>query len=127
MSGEPDFDRQAAWLRRFDADTQGQLGALALRLQEALPDRVTVQRSRGLFAASARVTGVSVELGQNRYLLELSQGRLRASVALVVRGITLNTRSLEPGEWFVRLAEETRAASADAGALSRSLSDFMAR
>ncbi len=127
MSGELDFDRQAAWLRRLDADAQGQLAALALRLREALPDRVTVQRGRGLFAASARVIGVTVELGQNRYLLELSQGRLRASIALVVRGITLNTRSVEPGEWFARLAEETRAASADAGELSRSLSDFMAR
>ena len=127
MSGELDFDLQAAWLRRFDADAQSSLGAFALRLKAALPDRVTIQQSRGFFAGSARTTGVSVELGQNRYALELSKGRLTASVALVVRGIALNTRALEPAEWFARLAEETRAASADASALSRSLSDFMGR
>ncbi len=128
MSGQLDFDGQAAWLRRFERNAQDSLGAFALRVKEALPDRVEIRRSRsGLFGGRGRTEALSVELGQNRYLLELSQGRLRASIALVVRGIALNTRLVEPGEWFARLAEETRAASADAEALSRSLVDFMAR
>jgi hypothetical protein len=44
----------------------------------------------------------------------------------VVRGITLNTKNVDPAEWFVRLGEETKKASEHAQALSQSLTDFMA-
>jgi hypothetical protein len=45
---------------------------------------------------------------------------------MVVRGIALNTKTVDPAEWFGRLSEETRKASEHAESLSRSLSDFMA-
>ena len=45
---------------------------------------------------------------------------------MVVRGIALNTKSIDPAEWFARLAEETKKASEHAQALSHSLTDFMA-
>jgi hypothetical protein len=125
MTGDVDFDLQAAWLRRFRSDAASNLNALALRLKEALPEQVTVHESRGLFR-SAKTTGVSVELGDNRYHLEIAGGHLKASVAMVVRGITLSTKPIDPAEWFARLAEETKAASAEAQALSQSLSGFMA-
>ncbi len=51
VSGELDFDTQAAWLRRFTADAESNLRAFALRLREAMPDLVTVHESKGLFAA----------------------------------------------------------------------------
>ena len=44
---------------------------------------------------------------------------------MVVRGIVLNTKSVDPAEWFAKLAEETRKATAHAQALSRSLANFM--
>ena len=125
MSGGLDFDTQAAWLRRFTADSEGNLRALALRLREAMPDLVTVHESKGLFQRSGRVTGVEVELGDNRYKLELAGSRLKASVALVVRGIALNTRAIEPSEWFARLTAETEKASEHARSLSQSLAGFM--
>jgi hypothetical protein len=121
-----DFDMQAAWLRRFSADAQSNLGAFALRLKEAIPDLVTVQESKGLFAKTGKITGVSIELGENLYKLEFASGRLQASIAMVVRGITLNTKTLPPAEWFARLAEETKKASAHAQSLSTSLQNFMA-
>ena len=68
---------------------------------------------------------MSVELGDHRYILEIDGGRLKASVAMVVRGITLNTKPLDPAEWFARLAEETKAATDHARALSQSLAAFM--
>ncbi len=126
MSPDVGFDTQAAWLRRFSSDAEGNLRAFALRLQEALPDQVTVQESRGFFARGGKVTGVTVELGDKRYGLEVTGGRLKASVALVVRGISLNTRAMPPAEWFALLADETRQASEHARALSQSLNDFMA-
>ena len=120
-----DFDMQAAWLRRFKADAQSNLTAFALRLKEALPDQVTVHEKRGLFGGGKTV-GVSVDLGESRYSLGIENGRLKADVAMVVRGITLNTKNIDPADWFARLAQETRKASDHAQALSRSLGAFMA-
>jgi len=121
-----DFDTQAAWFRRFKADAESNLKAFALRLKEAMPELVTVQESRGFFTSAGKVTGVTVELGENRYNLALDGGRLKATIAMVVRGITLNTKNVDPAEWFVRLGEETKKASEHAQALSQSLTDFMA-
>lgn len=123
---EPGFDIEAAWLRRFSADAESNLSAFALRLKEAMPELVTVQESKGLFARRAKIMGVSVELGEYRYGLEIDRGRLRATLSMVVRGIVLNTKDLPPAEWFAKLLEETHKMSAHAEVLSRSLSQFMA-
>ena len=121
-----DFDMQAAWLRRFSADAQSNLGAFALRLKEAMPELVTVHERRGFFAKSGTVTGVTVELGEKCYKLEIVSARLVASIGMVVRGITLNTKTVDPAAWFAQLAEETQNASAHAQSLSTSLQQFMA-
>ncbi len=121
-----DFDMQAAWLRRFNADAESNLRAFALRIKEAMPELVTVSEHRGLFAKSGKITGVSLEIGEQRYRLELDRGRLKAAVAMVVRGVTLNTKEMPPAEWFARLIEETKKMSEHAESLSRSLSSFMA-
>jgi hypothetical protein len=121
-----DFDMQAAWLRRFKSDAESNLGAFALRLKEALPELVTIQESRSLFSRSVKTKGVSVELGEKRYHLEIDGGRLKASVAMVVHGVVLNTKNVDPADWFARLAEETKKASEHARALSGSLDGFMA-
>lgn len=126
MTQKIDFDMQAAWLRRFKSDAESNLAAFALRLKEALPELVTIHEARGLFSRSAKTKGVSVELGEKRYNLEIDGGRLKASVAMVVHGIVLNTKNVDPADWFARLAEETKKASEHAQALSGSLNDFMA-
>lgn len=125
MSDSSNFDMQAAWLRRFHADAESNLKAFALRLKEAMPELVTVRESKGFLSRAARVTGVSVDLGNNRYALELANGRLKATVAMVVRGITLNTKDVDPGDWFARLSRETRDTTAHAKVLSQSLDSFM--
>jgi hypothetical protein len=121
-----DFDMQAAWLRRFKTDAESNLTAFALRLKEALPELVTIHESRGLFSRRAKTKGVTVELGEKRYGLEIDGGRLRASIAMVVHGVVLNTKNIDPSDWFARLAEETKKASEHAQALSGSLGAFMA-
>ena len=127
MSDSSDFDMQAAWLRRFSADAESNLKAFALRLKEAMPELVTVRETKGFFSRTAKVTGVSVRLGDNQYALDMDNGRLKATVAMVVRGITLNTRDVEPDDWFARLSRETQATTAHAKALSQSLNSFMGR
>jgi hypothetical protein len=124
MTGNMDFDMQAAWLRRFKADAESNLKAFALRLKEAMPELVTVHESSGLFS-SGKTTGVTVELGENRYGLQIERGRLKATIAMVVRGITLNTKTVDPADWFNRLADETKEATEHAKALSQSLAAFM--
>lgn len=126
MTQKIDFDMQAAWLRRFKSDAESNLTAFALRLKEALPELVTIHEVRGLFSRSAKTKGVSVELGEKRYNLEIDGGKLKASVAMVVHGVVLNTKNVDPADWFARLAEETKKASEHAQALSGSLNDFMA-
>lgn len=116
---------QAAWLRRFSADAQSNLGAFALRLKEAMPDLVTITEQRSFFAKSGSITGVAVQLGEQHYRLELISGRLTASIGMVVRGITLNTKTLDPAAWFANLSAETEKASAHAQSLSASLRQFM--
>ena len=120
------FDMQAAWLRRFKTDAESNLGAFALRLKEAMPELVTLQQSRALFSRSTKIKGVSVELGENRYGLEIDGGRLKATIAMVVHGVVLHTKNVDPSDWFARLAGETKKASEHARALSQSLGEFMA-
>ncbi len=133
MNGDPAgsasvlaFDTQAAWLRRFQSDAESNLRAFALRLREAMPERVTVHESKGFFARQAKTTGVTVAMDQNHYILEIANGRLKASIAMVVRDIAISTKQLDPAEWFVQLSQETKKASDHAMRLAQSLSAFMA-
>ena len=82
---EMDFDMQAAWLRRFNADAESNLKAFALRLKEAMPDLVTVHEQRGFFAKSGNITGVSqlnVETASKR--LELLHELVPTATVLAV-------------------------------------------
>ncbi len=117
---------QAAWLRRFSSDAQSNLGAFALRLREAMPELVTVHEQKGFFSKSGKIMGVTVELGERRYKLEIAQGRRLATIGMVVRGITLNTKTVDPAQWFAELTAETQKASVHAQSLSASLQQFMA-
>jgi hypothetical protein len=121
-----DFDTEMAWARRFEADAAGNLRALALRLQEAMPHQVKVEtRLRGFFNRDERIVGVTVSLGESAYTLKLEDGRLEASVALIVRGIAISNKPIPPEDWFRRLGEEARKSSEQAKSLSRSIDAFM--
>ena len=126
MNTDDDFDMQAAWLRRFKADAESNLRAFALRLREAMPDAVQIHESRSLFSRTVKTTGVTVQIGDNRYVLEIAQNRLRASIAMEVRGIVISTKSVDPADWFARLSAETQRATEHARALSQSIDAFMA-
>lgn len=119
------FDIEAAWLRRFQSDAESNLRAFALALREAMPDLVTIEEHKGLFERHGRITGVQIALGEHQYVLQFANRRLQASIAMVVRGITLSTKVVDPAEWFRRLAEETHRASEHAKSLSESITRFM--
>jgi hypothetical protein len=119
-----DYDVQAAWLRRLTSDIESNLSAFALRLKEAMPERVTLLEKKSFFSAP-KLTGVSVEIGERKYTLEVDGKRLKATVAMVVRGITLNTKNVDPAQWFAQLSEETLKTTEHAKSFNQSLSAFM--
>jgi hypothetical protein len=119
-----DYDMQAAWLRRLTSDVESNLGTFALRLKEAMPERVTLLEKKSLFSAP-KLTGVRVEIGEHNYTLEVDGRRLKATVAMVVRGITLNTKNVDPAQWFTQLSQETMKTTEHARSFSQSLSSFM--
>lgn len=121
-----DFDMQTAWLRRFNADAESNLNTFALRLKEALAEQVTIHKHKPFWFGAPKITGISVDIGEHKYTLEITGGRLKATVAMIVRGITLSTKSVDPAEWFSQLAAETQKTTEHAKSLSQSLSNFMA-
>jgi hypothetical protein len=125
MSDNIDFDKQSAWLRRFKSDAESNLKAFALRLKEAMPEQVELIEEKTFFG-KARLTGVSVEIGDNRYVLEIAGKKLKASKSMIVKGIKLSTKDIDPAEWFAQLSAETQKSSEYAKSLSQSISAFMA-
>ena len=123
-SPQIDYDMQAAWLRRVTSDIESNLGSFALRLKEAMPDRVMLIEKKAFFSAP-KLIGVSVEIGERKYTLEADGRKLKATVAMVVRGITLNTKSVDPAQWFAQLSAETQKTTEHAKSFSQSLSTFM--
>lgn len=119
-----DYDIQAAWLRRMTSDVESNLNSFAIRMKEAMPEHVTLLEKKSLFS-SPKLVGVCVEIGEHKYTLEAEGRKLKATVAMVVRGITLNTKSLDPAQWFARLSEETMKMTEHARSFSQSLSSFM--
>jgi hypothetical protein len=115
---------QAAWLRRLTSDIEGSLSSFAMRLKEAMPERVTLLEKKSLFSAP-KLTGVKVEIGEHIYSLEVDGRKLKATVAMVVRGITLNTKNVDPAQWFAQLSAETLKTTEHAKSFSNSLSAFM--
>ncbi len=70
MSVEPDpFDLDAAGIRRAMTDLRAFMEALAVWLQGALPDRVTVDRRRdGLLSRTSHVHEITLERAEGRML-----------------------------------------------------------
>ena len=119
-----DYDMQAAWLRRLTSDVESNLGSFARRLKEAMPERVSLLEKKSFFSAP-KLVGVCVEIGERKYTLEIDGHKLKATVSMVVRGITLNTKSVDPAQWFAQLSEETMKTTEHARSFSQSLSSFM--
>lgn len=127
MSGEPgDFDLQTAWLRRAKGDMRAFAEALAVRLEAALPGVVEIERRRdGLFARTSHVSRIVVRQDGALLSLDLEHGRLRASRAKVVRGVTLSTETIDVPAWLEAVLVGTRRQGEQAGAAHAVLHDFL--
>ena len=108
---EGSFDMVAAGLRADATDLTAFVEALAVKLEGALPGRVTIARQGGLFSRSKGVREISVDMGDSRYSLVSNGGRIETTRRNEVRGIAIKSEPLELDEWIAALSRELEAAA----------------
>jgi len=113
------FELVAASLRADERDAHAFLGALAVKMEGALPSQTVVERARdGLFKSTTHVERVSVDLSPCRYVLSAGKrGGFEATRSKIVGGVAIKNEVLPVDAWIEALARDlTRYAESSAGA-----------
>ena len=126
LSGGMGFEMLAASLRADAGDTHAFVEALAHKLEDALPNRVRVERASGRFTRTHPVQRIQVKLGEWEYDLAAGPGSaLDARRTHLVRGVALKSEEIGLDEWIdalsVELAELAQHSAQDHAALRRLL------
>jgi hypothetical protein len=104
---DPGFDLVAASLRADTTDLAAFVEALAVKLEGALPDGVTVERrGDGLLSRAKRVRRISIGMDEARYDLERVGDSIQTSRCNEVRGIVIKSERLGLDEWIDALSRE---------------------
>jgi hypothetical protein len=102
---DPDLDLIAASLRADASDLGTFTEALAVKLEEALPGGVQIQRSRPKLLGPKLVRAIVVDAGGERLQLRVTdRGALETTCARVSGGIVLKTDPVDTDEWLRRLS-----------------------
>ena len=127
MNAEIDpFDLDAAGIRRALTDLRAFMEALAVRLQGALPDRVTVERRRdGLLSATRHVHEIALRGEGGEYRLRFDKGTLSATRAKTVRGVVIGTSEQPVPQWLGEVRAEVASLAGAMGSASDGLHDFL--
>jgi hypothetical protein len=106
-----DVDLIAASLRLDASDLGAYTEALAVKLSEALPGGVRVDRGRmGLFGPK-RVRSIAVDAGGERFELRAREASVETFCARLSGGIVLKTEPVGIDEWLQRLSVALAAAA----------------
>ncbi len=101
------FDLVAAQVRSYASDTDTFFEVLASKLQDALGERVKLERVGGLLKRNHAVCGIELDLTASGEGLVLRAKRgptgVACSVARTVRGIVLSTKQLPVAQWVDEL------------------------
>ncbi len=127
MSSGPDqFDLDGAVLRRSETELRAFMEALAVRIEGALPGRVTVDRRRdGLLSGTRRVSRIAVRGEHALYELRIGKGELSATRAKLVRGVSISTATISAREWLAELGAELQTLAEQAGSATDTLHGFL--
>jgi hypothetical protein len=123
---DPDLDIElvTASLRADSSDLGAFVEALAVKLEEALPNGVRVERKGGLFGAK-KVRQIAVDAGDTRLRLDRDGANVQTSRARLSGGIVLKTERIDTDEWLQELgrtlAEQARRSAVTREALDRML------
>jgi hypothetical protein len=120
------FDLDGAMLRRAEGELRAFMEALAVRLEGALPGRVTVERRReGFFSRTSRVAGISVRGDKALYELSFERANLTATRAKFVRGVSISSATIPAREWLAEVGAELNGLASEAGSASDALHGFL--
>jgi hypothetical protein len=102
--GDPGMalDLAAAEVRADSGELQALVGALAVRLEQALPRMVLVRRHKigGFRSKQTEVESISLRLGEARFDLVRTPAGFDCTRHNVVRGITLKREQRGLNEWI---------------------------
>jgi hypothetical protein len=108
MSDEPesvDLDLLAASLRADSSDLGAFVESLAVKLEEAIPGRVRVDRRRSGLRGPKLVRQLGVDLGDQRLELTFQDRSLATRRAKLSGGIVLKSEQLDTDAWLAALGE----------------------
>lgn len=95
-----DFHHVAARIRADARDVPAFVNALAVLLEQAVPDMVEVDRRRARFLSAERVvSGLRCTVGEHVYALTREGSGIVTTRARAVRGITIRTETLAIDAW----------------------------
>ena len=121
-----DIDLLSASLRADASDTATFTEALAVKLDEALPEATRVEHARAKLFGPKRVQKITVDAGDERLALVVGdRGAVQTSCARLSGGIVLKTEPVDTDEWLrrlsVALAEQAQRSQTTRRALERLL------
>lgn len=120
-SDEPtavNIDMLAATLRADAGDLGTFVEALAVKLEEAVPGRVSAERRRDGMFGPKRVRRIALDAGGRRLELRADGGAVQARVSRVSGGIVIKSEELGIDEWLQVLGE-VLAAEAESSTTTR--------
>ncbi len=100
-----DIDLLAASLRADASDLGAFVEALAVKLQEAVPGAVTVERRRDGMFGPKRVRRVALDVGGQRLELRAGGGTVQTRCSRLSGGIVLKSDELSTDAWLHALGE----------------------
>ena len=100
-----DIEMLAASLRADSGDLRSFVEALAVKLEEAVPGGVRVERRReGMFGPKL-VRRLSLDAGDHRLELTVSAGSVQTRCARLSGGIVLKSEPLDTDSWLAMLGQ----------------------
>lgn len=100
-----DIDLLAASLRADAGDLGTFVEALAVKLEEAVPGAVRVERSRSGLFGPRRVRRIALDAGDRRLELRTETAGIRTFCSRLSSGIVLRTEELDSEDWVRALGE----------------------
>ena len=107
-----DIDLLAASLRADASDLRAFVEALAVKLEEAIPGGVRVQRRRTGLRGPKQVSRIALDAGEERLELRVDDGAIETRCSRLSGGIVLKSETVDTDAWLAALS---RALAAQAG------------
>ena len=100
-----DLDLLAASLRADTSDLHAFVESLAIKLEEAVPGKVRVQRRRSALMGPKRVRQISPDAGDRRLELSFNGGALETYCSRLSGGIVLKRETVDTDAWLAAVGE----------------------